>query len=126
MKRELECCPNCGEKLGGCLQPICPKCRTLLPKYFQPATKDTCGNCHEPLEPGDKYCRYCGTKVGDGAYNPFQDLMECIYGPMPVDREHACTVCGFSWTTRLMIDDQKFCPKCGGLAMKIPNFRDPW
>lgn len=92
-------CPSCGRNVNGWIIP----------------TKDQCGNCHAELN-GDKYCRICGTKAGEGAYEPYQDLMECIYGPMPVNRKHVCTNCGYSWTTCFMVDDQKYCPKCGGSA----------
>lgn len=78
--------------------------------------KTQCGNCHNHLEPGDKYCRICGTKVGEGAYEPYQDIMQCIYGPMPEERTHMCKRCGYKWETCLMIDDQAYCPKCGGQA----------
>lgn len=80
-------------------------------------TKSQCGNCHANLSPHDKYCRICGTKAGEGAYEPYQDLMQCIYGPMPVERKHTCTKCGYQWTTCLMLDDQRYCPKCGSPAM---------
>ena len=75
-----------------------------------------CGNCHADLENGDKYCRICGTRVGDGAYDPYQDIMQCIYGPAPVRRKHTCRQCGNIWSTYLMLDAQKYCPKCGGYA----------
>lgn len=78
--------------------------------------EDRCGNCHEPLRQNDKFCRYCGTRRGDGAFAPYKNVMECIYGPPPVERRHVCGNCGYSWTTMLMIDDQKYCPRCGGNA----------
>jgi rubrerythrin len=40
----------------------------------------------------------------------------CIYGPPPVTRVHKCKKCGYSWETSLMIDDEKWCPECGGEA----------
>lgn len=72
-----------------------------------------CGNCHEKLQEGDKYCRICGTKVGEGAYEPYQDIMECIYGPEPALREHICDNCGYRWLTCYMVDDENYCPQCG-------------
>ena len=30
-----------------------------------------CGNCHERLGKNDKYCRYCGTKRGEGKFRPY-------------------------------------------------------
>ena len=40
----------------------------------------------------------------------------CIYGPPPVKRVHTCKKCGYSWETELMIDDERWCPQCGGSA----------
>lgn len=67
-----------------------------------------CGNCHEYLREGDKYCRYCGTKRGDGKFEPYQNIMQCIYGPMPVERVRKCTKCKKTWKTKLMIDNEDF------------------
>lgn len=75
-----------------------------------------CGNCHSRVDANDKYCRICGTKIGDDYIHPSSQLMQCIYGPMPVERTHVCEKCGYTWTTCLMIDSEKFCPKCGGRA----------
>ena len=75
-----------------------------------------CGNCHAYLGDG-AYCRICGTKRGEGKYRPYQNIMQCIiYGPMPIKRVHTCQKCGYQWETCVMIDDERFCPKCGGKA----------
>jgi len=76
--------------------------------------KDKCGNCHETLMDGDKYCRHCGTKRGEGQFKPYLNIMECIYGPMPVKRKHICNTCKTIWERELMIDQEHFCPNCGG------------
>lgn len=83
-----------------------------------------CGNCHAYLEPDDKYCRICGTKAGMGAFKPHLEIMQCIYGPEPVDRIHICKRCGYTWKTCLMIDKEKYCPKCGGAAPYNGNDSD--
>ncbi|MCR4640453.1 MAG: zinc ribbon domain-containing protein [Lachnospiraceae bacterium] len=75
-----------------------------------------CGNCHESLKEGDAYCRYCGTKAGEGDFEPYQNFHACIYGPEPEWREHKCVVCGYTWSNCAMIDEQRYCPKCGGAA----------
>ena len=75
-----------------------------------------CGNCHASLEPGDRFCRICGTRAGEGAYEPYQELIQCVYGPMPISRTHVCQNCGYTWTTSLMSDNENFCPQCGGSA----------
>lgn len=90
---------------------------------------DRCGNCHEFLEKEDRFCRYCGTRRGEGEFEPYLNLFECVYGPKPVRRKHRCTQCGNEWMTCLMIDDEKYCPLCGGKAelvwedSKSPYFR---
>lgn len=80
--------------------------------------KGKCGNCHNSFHEDEKYCRYCGTKRGEGKFEPYKINMDfqCIYGPMPVKRTRQCKKCGYSWETNLMVDDEKFCPQCGGSA----------
>ena len=81
--------------------------------------KNRCGHCREFLGKEDKFCRYCGTEAGKGEYKPYLDEMNCIYGPPPVRRVHRCDKCGYEWKTNMMIDDQKYCPKCGSDAPVI-------
>ena len=78
-----------------------------------------CGNCHEPLMDGDKYCRHCGTKRGKGKFKPYQNLMQCIYGPRPVERTRQCTKCKKIWKTMQMIDNENYCPYCGARSRII-------
>ena len=103
--------------------------------------RKVCANCRNTYREGDKYCRYCGAPLGKPDFieeefaciygpPPVQrthkckkcgfswqtSLFACIYGPPPVERTHKCKKCGFSWKTSLMIDDEKWCPKCGGSA----------
>ena len=70
-----------------------------------------CSNCKKSWIEGDKYCRYCGAPKDKPDY--INISMGCIYGPMPIDRKHACKKCGYTWTTCLMIDNENFCPECG-------------
>ena len=77
--------------------------------------KNRCGNCHEEFDDkSDAYCRYCGTKRGEGDFLPYENFNGCVYGPPPVERVHICGECGFSWTTERMVDLSAYCPKCGG------------
>ena len=80
-----------------------------------------CGNCHERINRRDKYCRYCGTKRGQGLFAPYENLMQCIYGPMPVKRARKCTNCGKEWTTILMIDNEDYCPDCGAETIIVAS-----
>lgn len=107
-------CIYCGEEITKDLK-RCPNCNRLINNWVE-CGKDLCGNCHESLRKGDKYCRLCGTPVGHGAYNPYQVSwdMQCVYGPMPVPRLHECKRCGSSWTVCAMIDREYYCPECGG------------
>lgn len=76
--------------------------------------RKVCANCKENYIEGDKYCRFCGAPMGKAAY--IDENFACIYGPPPVTRVHTCSKCGYSWETCQMIDDERFCPKCGGRA----------
>lgn len=82
------------------------------PKQLSNDYNGRCGNCHKYIG-DDRYCRYCGTKSGEGKYEPYEDCVQCVYGPMPVEREHICPVCGKKWTTCLMLDRELYCPDCG-------------
>ena len=75
-----------------------------------------CNNCSYVVKTDDKYCRKCGNEIGKGAYVPTEDIMQCIYGPPPIERDHTCEKCGYSWSTCLMVDCENRCPKCGGNA----------
>jgi RNA polymerase subunit RPABC4/transcription elongation factor Spt4 len=76
--------------------------------------RKVCANCKNVYREGDKYCRYCGAPMGKPGF--IEEDFACIYGPPPVTRVHKCSKCGYSWQTNLMIDDEKWCPECGGEA----------
>lgn len=103
-------CPQCGAKNSGWVTPDATHC----------------GNCHATLGEGDKYCRICGTKAGEGAFAPYQQIMQCIYGPRPEERTHTCEKCGYTWTTCLMLDNEKYCPQCGGNAPADWSISSSW
>lgn len=73
-----------------------------------------CANCKEVYTQGDKYCRYCGAPMGQAKF--IAEDIACIYGPPPIKRVHKCKDCGYSWKTVRMIDNERYCPKCGGSA----------
>lgn len=81
---------------------------------FKAGLRAVCENCIQPYIEGDKYCRFCGAPMGKPEY--IEDDMQCIYGPPPVERTHICSKCGYSWKTHKMIDNERWCPKCGGEA----------
>lgn len=75
--------------------------------------KGICENCHKSFIGGEKYCFFCGTKRGDRKFDPYLNLMQGLYGPMPVERVRKCTKCKKTWTTLLMVDQENSCPDCG-------------
>ena len=85
-----------------------------LTSMFDRHKRKVCANCKETYIEGDKYCRYCGAPMGKAAY--IEEIFADIYGPPPVKRVHSCKKCGYCWETGYMIDDERYCPKCGGSA----------
>ncbi|MCF0230592.1 MAG: hypothetical protein HUJ76_12985, partial [Parasporobacterium sp.] len=45
-------------------------------KKIMPDRETQCGNCHEFFEEGDQYCRFCGTKKGEGAFEPYYNYIQ--------------------------------------------------
>ena len=73
-----------------------------------------CGECHAFIGEADKFCRYCGTPKGKGKFLPYENVVECVYGP-PTTTTHTCTKCGYTWKVNQLSEDRaKFCPKCCG------------
>ena len=58
--------------------------------------KGRCGNCHSEIDKNDRYCPFCGTKHGEGAFQPYYNKMYCVYGP-PILRKIKCKKCGHTW-----------------------------
>lgn len=79
-----------------------------------------CGNCHELFDNDEeKYCKYCGTKRGEGEFKPYDNQIYCIYGPMPEKRTRVCVKCGNQWTYISMLDTEKYCVQCGGQSKLV-------
>ena len=76
--------------------------------------RKVCANYKNAYRDGDKYCRYCGAPMGKPDF--IEEDFACIYGPPPVTRVHKCKKCGYTWSTSLMIDSERWCPECGGEA----------
>lgn len=79
-----------------------------------------CGNCHKNLDPEDKYCRYCGTKRGDGKFDPYLNTIYCLYGPA-VKGKYKCPNCGHLWVQEAAGQAPKYCTKCGS---KVKTLED--
>lgn len=79
---------------GNALVRICKECNNVIGSY--------------------RYCRYCGAKAKAAEYVPYEETIQLVYGPPPIERKHTCSVCGYSWKKCLMVDRERFCPKCGG------------
>ena len=82
-----------------------------------------CGNCREIIG-NDRFCRYCGSENISVMYEPEEDVVRCIYGPPPVMRKHTCSECGYSWSRCLMIDNENYCPKCGGRTVIVAEGKE--
>ena len=76
--------------------------------------RKVCANCRETYIEGDKYCRFCGAPLGKPDY--IEEDFACIYGPKPMTRSHTCVKCGYKWETCTMVDNERYCPLCGGSA----------
>ena len=80
---------------------------------------DRCGNCHKVLDEGDKYCRYCGTKRGEGRFLPFENPMYALYGA-PTLKKYYCQNCLNEWKIRVFFDEEStHCPNCGQSTVKM-------
>lgn len=86
----------------------------IVPTSANVPKEKVCRNCHQSYIDGDKYCRFCGAPMGKPDY--IDETFACIYGPLPTKRVHKCTNCGYVWETMRMIDNERFCPQCGGSA----------
>lgn len=89
--------------------------KTLIDRGFMKDRNytDRCGNCHYLLKPGDKYCRKCGTERGKGAFEPFLNQMDVVYGP-PIKSKYKCKACGHIWISSVLGGDRTdYCPECG-------------
>lgn len=81
--------------------------------------KNRCGNCHAILEDGSEYCYVCGTKRGEGKFEPFFNEMCLVYGP-PVTQIVTCENCGYKFTIGSLGGKTiKYCPKCGKDLLNI-------
>lgn len=88
--------------------------------------ENRCGNCEEVLQEDDRYCPYCGTPRGEGAFDPFWNKMLCLYGP-PTTAKYRCPACGHLWITRLLGTRQyEYCPRCGRTPLEIENCQCSW
>ena len=93
-------------------------------KKYSVDYKGRCGKCHSMMSEGDNFCRYCGTPKGKGMFLPYENVLECVYGP-PVVTTHTCTQCGYSWKVNQLCEDRAaFCPKCCGVLSSSHEYKD--
>lgn len=76
-----------------------------------------CGNCQKHLKDADNYCRYCGTKHGEGSFEPYKpedNQNECVYGA-PITFLIECDKCDTGFEQGGMTGDPipRYCPQCG-------------
>lgn len=78
-----------------------------------------CGNCREHMDAEDKYCKYCGTARGKGAFKPYYNQIHVVYGP-PITAKYTCENCGHQWVERAIgSDDPNYCPNCGSRKIRF-------
>ena len=83
-------------------------------KKYSTDYRGRCGKCHAMIGENDMFCRYCGTPKGKGLFLPYENVLECVYGP-PTTTTHTCKECGHTWKVHGLCEDRaRFCPKCGG------------
>lgn len=88
---------------------------------YIPSTDYTnrCGNCQEYMGKEDKYCKYCGTARGKGAFKPYYNQIHVVYGP-PISARHKCKKCGHLWVENTLGGDEpSYCPNCGSKNIKV-------
>lgn len=79
-----------------------------IPKGYE----GKCGECREEIEDDYKFCAHCGTKVGEGSFEPYENYNECVYGA-PQDYTLKCTKCGYTIEDSTMDGIPSYCPYCG-------------
>jgi len=125
-------CPKCGSEIEkssyrGFEIEKCISCgyRNIIEsKKLCTDYEGKCGNCHKNLGNNDQYCRYCGTKRGEGEFKPYENVSYCIYGPAPRLRLHSCKSCGYEWNTHSMVASERYCPKCGTICQIVEKNED--
>ena len=73
-----------------------------------------CRNCGSEIAEQDKYCRVCGTQKEANAFTADENMINTIYGAMPIKRKRIYGVCGYSWVVCNLADSREYCPRCGG------------
>lgn len=81
-----------------------------------------CNNCGNNILENDRFCRYCGTKKGEGSYNPEDDIIADLYGP-PTYEYHICGNCGRRFKMIIFDISNAYCPECAKKSDK-PVLKD--
>ena len=82
--------------------------------------RNRCGKCHELLRDGAKYCVYCGTARGKGAFRPYENIVPIVYGP-PYNMELHCANCGEHWKSQEWLKYPEYCPRCGKATVVVDD-----
>lgn len=91
--------------------PMCESCGYM---GFTEDYEGRCGNCHQKISGDDMYCRYCGTKRGEGSFKPYRNVIFPLYGPIEKRRIHKCKKCGQVWKSYSRFgESEKYCTNCG-------------
>lgn len=96
----------------------CPYCKE---KELSTDYEGRCGNCHKHIG-DDKYCRYCGTKKGEGKFEPYENFMPCVYGS-PNTYIHKCRKCGVEFqSSGMSVPIPSYCYECGSKDVSEENW----
>ena len=84
---------------------------------------EMCANCLSYLRDDWKYCIHCGTKKGEGIFNPSSNDCVIVYGPEYLSF-FKCKKCGYKWSVNTIYtgDDEPivaYCPICGTKKIKM-------
>lgn len=82
-----------------------------IPKGYE----EKCGECREEIQNDYKYCKHCGTKVGEGTFKPYENINADVYGA-PRDYELECEDCNYTEKEKTMGNIPDYCPYCGAEA----------
>lgn len=82
-----------------------------------------CGNCQEWIGEEAKYCPFCGTKRGEGKFEPYENIIACVYGP-PHQTTFFCSECNHKWGSSETHIKTIYCPNCKSEV--IQNWGSRW
>lgn len=81
--------------------------------------RKVCRKCKNNYITGNKFCIYCGAKLGRPLKVEDESSEVNSTNNKPINRIHECKNCGYTWYTYTTDDLAEFCPECGKPAPGI-------